>query len=269
MHELIINYEIELSDLRFGAVVGQGGFGTVYQGRWKSKGIDVALKRVNLPPEECDAKVMAELGEHPNIISFFGFARSHPDIIIVTAFAKNGSLYDYLHKKGETPMQQQSLTWAKQIAYGMAYMHKLELVHRDLKSSNILFTNDMTAQICDFGTSRTLKETTFASKAAGTLRWMAPEVAEETAINKTCDVFSFSLVVWELIEHKIPFHDCPSQVKASMKIISGERPPISPDWPKYLANLIRESWSPNPHVRPSFADIVTSLDNKTFFKRYL
>lgn len=239
----------------------------MYRGKWKSKGIDVALKRVNLPPEECDAKIMAELGEHPNIISFFGFARNHPDIIIVTAFAKNGSLYDYLHKKGEKPTQQQSLTWAKQIAYGMAYMHKLELVHRDLKSSNILFTNDMTAQICDFGTSRTLKETTIASKVAGTLRWMAPEVAADTAISKMCDVFSFSLVVWELIEHKIPFHHYSSQIKVSMQILNGERPLFSAAWPKYLSDLIRESWSPNPHARPSFADIVTSLDNETFFKR--
>ena len=141
----------------------------MFRGKWKSKGLDVALKKVNITADESDAKVMRELGEHPNIISR-GFARNYPETIVVTALAKKGSLYDYLHVRKEKPNQQQSLTWALQIAYGMAYMHKLDYVHRDL---NILFSNSMIAQVSDFGTVRFLK-TTLASKTAGTLRWMAP-----------------------------------------------------------------------------------------------
>ena len=77
----------------------------------------------------------------------------------------------------EKPTEQQSLTWAKQIAYGMAFMHRLDYVHHDLKSSNVLFSDDMVAQVSDFGTAHFLKGTTLASKTAGTHRWMAPEVA--------------------------------------------------------------------------------------------
>ena len=267
LHDLTIDHEIQLTDLKFGDFLGRGGFGTVFRGKWVSKGLDVALKKVGVPPEACDAKVMAELGKHPNIIGFFGYARSHPDTVIVTALAANGSLYDYLHVNKQIPTQQQSLTWAKQVAYAMAYMHKLGLVHRDLKSSNILFADDMIAQVCDFGTARTLDGTTFASKVSGTLRWMAPEVAVDEAINKMCDVFSFSLVVWELMEHKIPFHDARNELMASMAIMGGKRPPISSAWPDYLSALTKQSWSQNPQVRPSFDDIITSLDNKMYFKR--
>jgi serine/threonine protein kinase len=255
-----------MNDLHFGDVLGEGAGGTVFAGTWKSKGIPVALKRVRITPEKCDAKVMAVLGEHPNIISFYGFAHNHPETTIVTALAKNGSLYNYLHTDGNKPTRQQSVKWARHIAYGMAHMHKLELVHRDLKSSNVLFTNDMEAQICDFGTSRPLENTTYASKTRGTWCWMAPEVANEDAISMMCDVFSFCMVVWELIEHEVPFHDS-KEFKASMRIVSGERPPFLSIWPDYLANLVEAGWSHHPHDRPSFTDIVTSLENEVYFRR--
>ena len=124
----------------------------------------------------------------------------------------------------------------------------------------------MTAQVCDFGTTRALEGTT-VSKASGTYRWMAPEVAKEEPVNKKCDVFSFSLVVWELMEHKIPFHDARNDLMASIAIMDGKRPPITSAWPDYLSALTKQGWSQNSQDRPSFADIVTSLDNKMYFKR--
>ena len=256
-----------MADIEYGRVLGGGGSGTVYHGFWKSKGIQVALKTVKISPEKCDARIMAELGEHPNIISFFGFAHKYPETIIVTALATNGSLGDYLHKQHQVPLVDQSLKWAKQIAYGMAHMHKLHIVHRDLKSSNILFTNDMEVQLCDFGISRPMPNTTNVSKESGTWRWMAPEVAKKTQVNKACDVFSFSMVVWELMEHRIPFFDEDSEILASMQIISGKRPPFLSVWPKYLQDLIQCCWYENPHNRPPFTDIVTSLENKINFRR--
>ena len=82
------------------------------------------MKKVGVPPEACDAKVMAELGKHPHILGFFGYARNYPNTIIVTALVKKGSLYDYLHEQKQIPTEQQSLEWAKQVAYAMAYMHR-------------------------------------------------------------------------------------------------------------------------------------------------
>jgi serine/threonine protein kinase len=222
---------------------------------------------VQLSPEECDARILAELGEHPNIISFFGFYHEYPDTTIVTGLAENGSLYDYLHKDRKVPPLELSLKWARQIAYGVAYIHKLGIVHRDLKSSNVLFTADFEAQICDFGVSRSMPNTTEQSKEAGTRRWMAPEIVKRERINNKCDVFSFSMVVWELMENKVPFYEYVSDVMASMRIIEGERPPITAKWPDYLARLTQDSWSPDSHYRPSFSEIITSLENKVYFRR--
>ena len=260
--------KLDLADFEFGDLLGEGGNGFVFGGVWRSKNMRVALKKVKMSSKCCDTDVMATLGEHPNIISFYGFVENPPEMIIVTALAENGSLYDYLHKNNIKPMLDHSLTWAMEIAYGMVYMHRLDLVHRDLKSSNVLFTKNMTAQICDFGTSRTMPNTTIASRVAGTYRWMAPEVIEESEINKSCDIFSYSIVVWELMEHKIPFNDCPNEVKASISILRGDRPLItSPEWPQYLIELIQVCWSEDPRERPNFFDILTSLKNQIVFKQ--
>ena len=171
--------EIEKTDLEYGDLLGEGGGGAVYRGTWKSKGITVALKKVRLSPEHCDAKILAKLGEHPNIISFFGFVHEYPDTTVIIALAKNGSLYQCLHKDQKDITFDQGLKWARQIAYGMAHLHNLGIAHRDLKSSNNLFTDDMEVQICDFGLSRSIPNTTAISKTAGTWRWMAPEIAKD------------------------------------------------------------------------------------------
>ncbi|CAI8010873.1 Serine/threonine-protein kinase STY46 [Geodia barretti] len=257
--------EIEKNDVHYGDLLGEGGGGVVYRGTWKSKGIDVALKKVRLSPDHCDAKILAELGEHPNIISFFGFFHEYPDTTIVIALAKNGSLYQYLHKDQKDPTFDQSIRWARQTAYGMAHLHKLGIAHRDLKSSNILFTDDMEVQICDFGVSRPMPNTTAKPTLAGTYRWMAPEIADGKKVNMMCDVFSFFMVVWELMEHKVPFHN-ETDIKASMCIINGVRPPFTYQWPEYLEKLTEVGWSENSYDRPTFAEIITSLENKIYFR---
>ena len=260
------DYTIDIEDLHFGEVRDQGVYGNVFHGKWQSKNIDVALKNADVT-SITDGKILRVLGKHPNIIPFYGFARNYPDTIVVLGLAKNGSLYDYLHVRKERPSRQQSLMWAKQIAYAMVRVHTLDYIHRNLKSRNILFTEDMVAQVCDFGSACSLHETTFASKVAGTPRWMAPEVAENNAISKQCDVFSFSLIVWELLEHQIPFHDIRTDILASIAIIEGNRPPIGSNWPKYLSSLVQLCWAHQPSDRPPFTDIVITLENETYFRR--
>ena len=117
----------------------------------------------------------------------------------------------------------------------------------------------MAAQVCDFGTAHTLEVITVAAKVSGTYRWMAPEVAEDKAINKKCDVFSFSLMVWELMEHKIPFHDIRNKLKASIAIMDDKRPPISSAWPDYLSALTKQGHK----IRKTAPHLLISLPAST------
>ena len=260
----LAKYEIAQGDMVLQKeCLGVGGYGAVYKAHWLSKGTEVAAKictgAYNI--DMTDANIMRQLGEHPHIVSFCGYIYRSVDTIIVMQLVKNGSLYDHLHSKGNKPSLQQSLSWAKQITYAMSFLHSKEIAHLDLKSSNVLLSDSMEALICDFGTSRKLEQTT-VSHEAGTRRWMAPEIARRGVLNKACDVYSFAMVLWELVEHRIPFFEIKEEMQVSMKAMKGVRPSIGKTWPEYLAELVQVCWDDNPQKRPKFVDITQSLNSK-------
>ena len=100
-----------------------------------------------------EVEILSSIPEHPNIISFYAIAFNYPDIFIVTEFAENGSLFNYLHKEKQFPTVDQSLAWALEVAQGMEHLHNHDIIHRDLKSANILLSAATTAKVCDFGTA--------------------------------------------------------------------------------------------------------------------
>ena len=260
----LAKYEIAEDDMLLGERLGAGGYGAVYKGFWLSKGTEVAAKKCTgiYNVDMTDANIMRQLGEHPHIVSFCGYIYRSFDTMIIMQLVKNGSLYDHLHKKGNKPSLQQSLTWAKQISYAMSFLHSKEIAHLDLKSSNVLLSDGMEALICDFGTSRKLEKTTNLSEEAGTRRWMAPEIARGALLNRACDVYSFAMVLWELVEHRIPFFEEKEEMQVSIKAMNGERPSIGKTWPEYLADLVQVCWDDNPQKRPTFMDITQSLNSK-------
>ena len=302
------DYVIDITDLKFGDHLGGGSFGTVYSGKWLSRGMDVAIKKVRCEPSESDVKILSSLSPHPNIIAFYGYARTANSLWtnIVTELAKNGSLYDRLHseqkgkekeksaakstgnvkrskenewvkeivqeevrdkeKQLEKPTQEKCLDWAKEIAQGMVYLHRLEIVHCDLKSANVLLTAKDTAKLCDFGTARYFPRRHPEAGRQGTYRWMAPEVIDGGSADKHSDVYSFSMVMWELMAHKIPFHDKDDELDAASCAQENERPQLDDGWPKYIKLLIKKCWSHHPHFRPPFDDVVTALWNKSCMK---
>ena len=250
----------------------------MYSGKWLSRNIQVAVKKVRCEPSESDVKILSSLSPHPNIIAFYGYARTSHYTNIVTELAKNGSLYDRLHpqqedknkgKKVEKLTQRKCLMWAKDIAQGMVYLHRLEIIHRDLKSGNVLLTAEDTAKLCDFGTARYFPRRDPEEGRQGTYRWMAPEVIDGGSADKHSDVYSFSMVLWELMAHKIPFHDVANELEAAIEVQEGKRPQLDSTWPEYIRVLIEKCWSHHPHFRPSFDDIVTVLSHKSCMKLVL
>ena len=256
--------KIDRSDLDIGKRLGEGGFGCVYKGKWKTGGeMTVAIKVIQtrepgVTPQE--VKVWESLPPHQNITTLIGIASVDFTIYIVTELAVNGSLFDYLHKKKKTPPVDQSLAWASDVAHGMKHLHNCDIINRDLKSANVLLTSKWVAKLCDFGTARELTHTT-TTEQAGTYRWMSPEVMRSATakINKKCDLFSYGMILVELFAHEIPYSGLHDNVEVLLSVTKGERPPIPPTLPSYLHDLIKKCWEEDPNLRPSFDDFVNTF----------
>uniref|UniRef100_A0A672JLR9 Protein kinase domain-containing protein n=1 Tax=Salarias fasciatus TaxID=181472 RepID=A0A672JLR9_SALFA len=197
--------QIKFEDILFYENCGGGSFGSVYRALWISRDKEVAVKK--LLKIENEAEILSVLS-HRNIIQFYGAIVEAPNYGIVTEYASGGSLYDYLSSdESEDIDMGQIMTWAAEIARGMHYLHSeapVKVIHRDLKSRNVVLTADKVLKICDFGASKFLTHTTHMS-LVGTFPWMAPEVIQSLPVSETCDTFSYGVVLWEMLTREIPF----------------------------------------------------------------
>ena len=240
----------------------------MYEAKWKKKTVAVKVCLGNLLDNlSREIKILLSLPPHSNVLTFFGVALSSDSLntYIITELALHGSLHDYLHMKKNVPSSEQNLAWALQIASGMCHLHSNNVVHRDLKSGNILLSLGLVAKVCDFGTARILAKTAMTSQK-GTFRWMAPEVVQnvEANISKMCDVFSYGMVLYEIYDHRIPFADIPGDALAGTAVVDGKRPPIPANLPPFLCPLLQACWKKEPNQRPQFQAIVLAIQTASF-----
>ena len=257
---------LDLSDLDIGGrKLGAGGYGDVYEGKWKKGGgKKVAVKVIRSSATGVvlrEIRTWSSLPIHPNVIPLFGVVYERFLTYIVTELAMNGSLFDYLHAEKNSPSVDQSLSWASHVAHGMKHLHDHDIIHRDLKSANVLLASGWVAKLCDFGSARELPPMPQTSIQAGTYRWMPPEIMRKATawINKKCDLFSYGMVLFELFAHELPYSDLENDVDVVMSVIGGKRPPIPPALPPYLHDLLRSCWEDNPCLRPTFNDFVNKI----------
>ncbi|KAJ7976058.1 CTR1-like protein kinase [Quillaja saponaria] len=261
--------DIPWSDLVLKERIGAGSFGTVHRADWN--GSDVAVKI--LMEQDFHAErfkeflrevaIMKRL-RHPNIVLFMGAVTQPPNLSIVTEYLSRGSLYRLMHKPGARDMldEKRRLSMAFDVAKGMNYLHRRNppIVHRDLKSPNLLVDKKYTVKVCDFGLSR-LKANTFLSSksAAGTPEWMAPEVLRDEPSNEKSDVYSFGIILWELATLQQPWGNLnPAQVVAAVGF-KGKRLEIPSDLNPQVASIIEACWANEPWKRPSFSSIMNFL----------
>ncbi|KAL0333442.1 UNVERIFIED_CONTAM: Serine/threonine-protein kinase CTR1 [Sesamum angustifolium] len=185
---------------------------------------------------------------HPNIVLLMGAVMEPPRLSIVTEYLSRGSLYRLLHKPGANEVldERRRLSMAYDVAKGMNYLHKHNppIVHRDLKSPNLLVDRKYTVKVADFGLSR-LKANTFLSSksAAGTPEWMAPEVLRDEPSNEKSDVYSFGVILWELATLQQPWGSLnPAQVVAAVGF-KGKRLEIPRDMNPQVAAIIEACWT--------------------------
>nr|XP_061826614.1 mitogen-activated protein kinase kinase kinase 20-like [Nerophis lumbriciformis] len=253
--------QINFDDILFFENCGGGSFGSVYRARWISQDKEVAVKK--LLRIENEAEILSILS-HRNIIQFYGAIVEAPNYGIVTEYASKASLYDYLSCAESEEMDiKHIMTWATEIARGIHYLHSeapVKVIHRDLKSRNVVITADKVLKICDFGASKFLTHTTHMS-LVGTFPWMAPEVIQSLPVSETCDTFSYAVVLWEMLTREVPFKGLEGLQVAWLVVEKEERLTIPSGCPASFAELMRDCWRTDPKERPTFKQILSTLES--------
>jgi tRNA A-37 threonylcarbamoyl transferase component Bud32 len=261
--------EISWEELELKERVGAGSFGTVYRADWH--GSDVAVK-VLMDQDVGEAQLKEFLREiaimkrvrHPNVVLFMGAVTKCPHLSIVTEYLPRGSLFRLINKaaNGEMLDLKRRLRMALDVAKGINYLHCLNppIVHWDLKTPNMLVDKNWSVKVGDFGLSRFKANTFISSKSvAGTPEWMAPEFLRGEPSNEKCDVYSFGVILWELLTMQQPWSGLgPAQVVGAVAF-QNRRLPIPKDTSPELAALVESCWDDDPRQRPSFSSIVDTL----------
>ncbi|XP_052182224.1 LOW QUALITY PROTEIN: probable serine/threonine-protein kinase SIS8 [Diospyros lotus] len=263
----VADCEILWEDISLGERIGLGSYGEVYRGDWR--GTEVAVKKFldqditgeSLEEFKSEVRIMKRI-RHPNVVLFMGAITRAPNLSIVTEFLPRGSLYRLIHRPNNQLDERRRLRMALDAARGMNYLHSCTpvIVHRDLKSPNLLVDKNWVVKVCDFGLSR-MKHSTFLSSrsTAGTAEWMAPEVLRNEPSDEKCDVFSYGVILWELCTLQQPWGGMnPMQVVGAVGF-QHRRLDIPDNIDPAIADIIRKCWQTDPRLRPSFSEIMAAL----------
>lgn len=280
-------YELDLGRIRKCERIGQGITADVYLG-WMDTNIKVAVKEIDFNKTamgerqqlafDREVAIMAKV-RHDNLVLFHGVVSVSRPFRIITEFCGGGCCFEFLHNSDEDF----DLAWGQQhkmcldVAQAIEYLHNFtpKIIHRDLKSLNLLLAEPIpddqkmpVVKVSDFGLSRMQESSADSGEtwgkmtnSAGTCHWMAPEVCTGTYYDEMVDVYSYSMIMFEVICREIPFEE-EEPANVSNLITQGQRPDLEavpPDCPPLLKNLMIRGWHQEPTHRPPFSDIVPLL----------
>uniref|UniRef100_A0A669B801 Ephrin type-A receptor 7 n=2 Tax=Oreochromis TaxID=8139 RepID=A0A669B801_ORENI len=265
--------ELDASCIKIERVIGAGEFGEVCSGRLKLPGkrdVSVAIKTLKVGYTEkqrrdflCEASIMGQF-DHPNVVHLEGVVTRGKPVMIVIEYMENGSLDAFLRKHDGQFTVIQLVGMLRGIAAGMRYLSDMGYVHRDLAARNILVNCNLVCKVSDFGLSRVIDDdpeavyTTTGGKIP--VRWTAPEAIQYRKFTSASDVWSYGVVMWEVMSYgERPYWDMSNQdvIKA---IEEGYRLPAPMDCPPGLHQLMLDCWQKDRAERPKFDQIVGILD---------
>jgi len=266
---------LNFSDLKFGPKIGVGGYGEVSLGRWQHT--DVAIKRIFQKSAEQEVdnflreiKLMSKLS-HPNILLFIGACITSTDVYIITEYMPKGSVYSILHsnnivktnsgRRGKVKLKlERKLKMLLDAAKGMLYLHNFQppIIHRDLKTQNLLVDEYWRVKLCDFGLSRIKISETMSR--LGTLQYSAPEILRGERYTEKADIFSFGIIIWEMMTESIPYDGWPPLKVASDVAYTSRRPDIPTHTLSDIQVLIQACWHSDANIRPDFSEVITKLE---------
>ncbi|XP_073084514.1 angiopoietin-1 receptor isoform X4 [Manis javanica] len=275
---------LDWNDIKFQDVIGEGNFGQVLKARIKKDGLrmDAAIKRMKEYASKDDHRdfageleVLCKLGHHPNIINLLGACEHRGYLYLAIEYAPHGNLLDFLRKSrvletdpafaianstASTLSSQQLLHFAADVARGMDYLSQKQFIHRDLAARNILVGENYVAKIADFGLSR--GQEVYVKKTMGRLpvRWMAIESLNYSVYTTNSDVWSYGVLLWEIVSLGGTPYCGMTCAELYEKLPQGYRleKPLNCDDEVY--DLMRQCWREKPYERPSFTQILVSLN---------
>ncbi|XP_047959594.1 serine/threonine-protein kinase STY8-like isoform X2 [Salvia hispanica] len=259
-------WEIDSDLLEFEYKIAAGSNGDMYKGLYRSQ--DVAIKcfktdslNKDMQREFSQEVYILRKVRHKNVVQFIGSCTRPPLLCIVTEFMSGGSVYDALHKQTGVLKLPAMLKVAIDVSRGMCYLHENNIIHRDLKAANLLMDENEVVKIADFGVARVLVQSGVMTAETGTYRWMAPEVIEHKPYNHKADVFSFGVMLWELLTGKVPYAQLTPLQAAVGVVQKGLRPTIPRHTHPLVVELLERCWQQDPSLRPEFSEIIEILQS--------
>jgi len=207
---------------------------------------------------------------HPNIVTMLGLVIDMKCTCIVMEFLQRGTLYDLVRDGYRIFESEHIKTLAIDICNGMIYLHGNSILHRDLKTKNILLDEKWSVKVADFGLSTYLEEYKSAHTltACGTPAYAAPEILRKEKYSYPVDVFSFSMILYEMMTRRYPFEGIPTYRAVLGVATQGWRPRLSvnEDKPKEISRLMKACWNEISADRPTFSECLEYLQDLSFEK---
>jgi len=297
-------WQFNFQELSIQHVIGAGSFGKVYRARWRevlvaakvlldpsggggasqavtaTASSPLSLSSSLLKKLEDEATLLASL-RHPNVVQFLGFCSFPP--CIITEYCDRGSLLDVLQRARSDPKQAKLLTWSRRIkmaieaAQGLVFLHSQNIIHRDFKSPNLLVTDSLGVKITDFNLSKIMEEATTSAAVVSSMsavtnpRWMSSEQVMGSKATIQSDVFSFGVVMWELLTWNIPWEGANTwaivgaisnggRLKVpDVKDLPGEKDTADFKGLGDYIGIMERCWDQDPAKRPDVSMIIAEL----------
>ncbi|GFZ04710.1 protein kinase superfamily protein [Actinidia rufa] len=287
-------WEIDLAKLDIRSAIAHGTYGTVYRGGydghdvavkvldWGEDGIATIAETAALRASFRQEVAVWQKLDHPNVTKFIGASMGTSNLkipsnnasndahnslpsracCVVVEYLPGGTLKKYLIRNCRKKLSLKVvIQLALDLSRGLNYLHSKKIVHRDVKTENMLLDTHRTLKIADFGVARVeAQNPRDMTGETGTLGYMAPEVLDGKPYNRKCDVYSFGICLWEIYCCDMPYADLSFAEVSSAVVRQNLRPEIPRCCPGSLASIMRKCWDANPEKRPEMDEVVRLLE---------